>query len=71
MLRLEGWGFVCLIGCMVIVALSLSLLAGAWQAIGCGVAAILGILSGGLYAASVAPRSKPDAEPGAAADGEA
>ncbi len=29
--RLEGWGFVCLIGCAVTVALSLSLLAGAWR----------------------------------------
>ncbi|MGB9632700.1 MAG: hypothetical protein ACPL8I_05200 [Chloroflexaceae bacterium] len=66
--RLEGWGFVCLIGCAATVALSLSLLAGAWQAIGCGVAAMLGILSGGLYAASVGPRSESDAEPGAAAD---
>jgi hypothetical protein len=67
--RLEGWGFVCLIGSLVAVALSLSLLAGTWQAVGCGVGALLGILSGGLYAASVAPGSGADAEPGAAADG--
>ena len=45
MTRLEGWGFLCLIGCAVSVALSLSLLSGTWQAVGCGVGALLGILS--------------------------
>jgi hypothetical protein len=66
--RLEGWAFMCLIGCLVAVALSLTLLAGTWQAVGCGVGALLGILSGGLYAASVAPRSRTDAGPGPAQD---
>lgn len=66
MSRLEGWGFLCLIGCMVAVALSLSLLSGTWQIIGCGVGVMLGILSGGLYAASASPGTQPVAEPSAA-----
>lgn len=53
--RLEGWGFLCLMGCMVAVALSLTLLGGIWQAAGCGAGALLGILAGGLYAASATP----------------
>lgn len=69
--RLEGWGFVCLIGCAVAVALSLALLSGTWQAVGCGVGAMLGILSGGLYAASVTRRPQPEAEPRTPADREA
>ena len=68
MRRLEGWGFLCLMGCAVTVALSLSLFDGVWQAIGCGVGALIGILAGGLYAASVGPQSKADAEPDAAAN---
>jgi hypothetical protein len=68
MRRMEGWGFVGLIGCLVAVALSLSLLTGTWQAVGCGVGALLGILSGGLYASSVAPCSRADAEPVVAPD---
>lgn len=63
MLRLEGWGFLCLIGCMVAVALSLSLATGIWQAVGCGVGALLGILSGGLYAASVTPPGREERPP--------
>lgn len=51
--RLEGYGFLCLIGCTLTVSLSLCLLTGGWQALGCVVGALLGVLSGGLYAASV------------------
>lgn len=68
MSRLEGWGFVCLMSCAVTVVLSMSLFTGLWQAIGCGVGAVFGILSGGLYAASVRPRSQPAPESGDAAD---
>ncbi len=71
--RGEGWGFVFLIGCAVTVSLSLSLLEGSWQAVGCVVGALFGILSGGLYAASVAPRSCAEGQPNAnaaAASGE-
>jgi hypothetical protein len=56
--RLEGWGFLCLIGCMMTVTVSLSLFTGPWQALGCGVGTLLGILSGGLYAASAGPGCK-------------
>lgn len=66
--RLEGWGFICLMGCAVVVALSLALFSGTWQAVGCGVGAMLGILAGGLYAASVTPRSQGRAEAEAPAD---
>jgi hypothetical protein len=51
--RLEGWGFLCLMGCLLSVTLSLSLLSNSWQALGCVVGALLGILGGGLYAASI------------------
>jgi hypothetical protein len=61
--RLEGWGFLCLIASLVTIALSLTLLDGTWQAVGCGLGALLGILSGGLYAASVTPKSGAAAEP--------
>lgn len=64
----EGWGFVFLIGCAVTVSLSLSLLAGPWQAVGCVVGALFGIISGGLYAASVAPRASAEGKPNANAD---
>ncbi|MCX7667279.1 MAG: hypothetical protein N2112_17245, partial [Gemmataceae bacterium] len=51
----EGWAFLCLMGCCVTITISLSLLSGIWQAVGCVLAALLGIVSGGLYAASVTP----------------
>ncbi len=66
--RLEGLGFLCLIGCPVAVALSLTLLTGTLQAIGCGVGVMLGILAGGLYAASVTLRPQPEAEADAPTD---
>jgi hypothetical protein len=64
MARLEGWGFLCLIGCPVAVALSLSLLSGGWQVAGTLAGVALGVLAGGLYAASVRSPSVPDAAPG-------
>jgi hypothetical protein len=69
MSRLEGWGFLCLVGCTLAVTLSFSLFEGMWQAAGGGAGAVLGILSGGLYAASVRPKRCANAEPSAAADG--
>lgn len=51
----EGWAFLCLMGCVILTTLSLSLVSGIWQAVGCVLAALLGIVSGGLYAASVTP----------------
>lgn len=60
MSRLEGWGFLCLMGCMLSVALSLSLLSGGWQVAGCGIGVLLGVLAGGLYGASVSPRTRVD-----------
>jgi hypothetical protein len=53
--RFEGWAFLCLIGCLLGIGLSLTLLSGLWQAAGCALAAGLGILSGGLYGRSVEP----------------
>lgn len=51
--QLEGWGFISLMSCLVAITLSLTLLSGTWQVGGCIIAVVLGILSGGLYAASV------------------
>lgn len=56
MARMEGWAFLCLVGCCVAVALSLSLLSGSAQLVGLGLAVALGILSGGLYAAGAGRR---------------
>jgi hypothetical protein len=44
-------------------------LSGGWQVAGAALGVLLGVLAGGLYAASV--RSAADAEPGAVADGDA
>jgi hypothetical protein len=66
MQKLEGWGFLCLIGCLVAIALSMFVLEGTGRLIGCGIGVFLGILSGGLYAASVTKRSCAEAGPGAA-----
>lgn len=67
--RLEGWGFLCLIGCAVTVTLSLSLLSGGWQVGGTLAGVLIGVLAGGLYAASARPPTDLDAEPTAPADG--
>lgn len=55
MSRLEGWGFLSLMGACVAIALALSLLSGGWQLFAILIGVLLGILSGGLYAASVQP----------------
>lgn len=68
MSRLEGWGFLSLMGCTISVVLSLSLFSGGWQTAGCSLGALLGILSGGLYAASVQPHQQADAVPVALED---
>lgn len=62
MSKLEGWGFLCLIGCAVTIVLSLSLLSGPFQLFGLVTGVVLGVLAGGLYAASVGPRLVNDAE---------
>ncbi len=49
---LESWGFMCLMGCPLFVVLSLTVLTGGWAIAGHIIAAVLGILSGGFYAAS-------------------
>jgi hypothetical protein len=56
MRSLESWGFICLIGCPLFITLSLTVLTGGWSIAGQIVAAMLGVLSGGLYAASVRQR---------------
>ncbi len=56
MRSLENWGFLCLIGCPVLVTLSLTVLTGGWAIAGNVIAVILGILSGGFYAASAQHR---------------
>lgn len=50
--KLEGWAFLSLMGCLVVLTLSLTLLSGVWASVGSVVAVVLGILSGGLYGAS-------------------
>lgn len=54
--RLEGWAFLSLIGCLVALVVSLTLLSGAAMIVGTVASVMLGILAGGLYGASV--RSK-------------
>lgn len=54
--RLEGWAFLSLIGCLVALVVSLTLLSGAAMIAGTVASVMLGILAGGLYGASV--RSK-------------
>ncbi len=51
--RLAFVAFLFLIGCTLLLTLSLTVLSGIWTIIGSVVAAILGILSGGLYGLSV------------------
>jgi hypothetical protein len=53
---LEGWAFMSLMGCTLLIVLSASLLTGGWAIVGYGVAALLGVLSGGLYGASAQQR---------------
>jgi O-antigen ligase len=56
MRSLESWGFISLIGCLLLVTLSMTILTGRW-AIFVGITGVvLGILSGGIYAASARQR---------------
>jgi hypothetical protein len=60
MRNLESWGFICLMGCPLFVTLSLTVLTGGWAIAGNIIAAILGVLSGGFYGASVWYRGRSD-----------
>ncbi len=51
--RLEFWAFLSLMGCLLFVTLSLTILSGGWVIIGSVVAVMLGVLSGGLYGVSI------------------
>jgi hypothetical protein len=53
---LESWAFMSLMGCTLLIVLSASLLTGGWASVGYLVAALLGVLSGGLYGASAQQR---------------
>lgn len=61
--KMEGWGFVLLMGCLITTTLSLTLLSGGWQIAGSLAAVGMGILSGGFYAASVRPEQAAKALP--------
>jgi hypothetical protein len=52
MSSLEGWAFLCMIGCPLFITLSLTVLTGGWAIAANLIAVVLGILSGGLYAVS-------------------
>lgn len=51
--KLELLAFLSLIGCLLILTLSLTILSGTWAIIGSVIAVMLGILTGGLYGLSV------------------
>ena len=53
---LESWGFFCLMGCPLLVILSTTVLTGKWAITVGIIACVLGVLSGGLYAASARRR---------------
>lgn len=53
MTTLEGWAFLALMACLIGVVFALTLFEGAAAIIVSLIATVLGILSGGLYAASV------------------
>lgn len=61
----EGWGFLALMGSLVGVALSLSVLSGSGQVAGLLASVALGVLSGGLYAVAGGQQRQ---RPAAAAD---
>jgi hypothetical protein len=56
MSSLESWGFLSLIGCLLLVTLSMTVVTGGWAIFVGVVAVVLAILSGGLYAASAQQR---------------
>lgn len=65
----EGWGFLSLMGALLGVALSLTLLSGGGQVAGLLVSVVLGVLSGGLYAVAGGRRRPAGAgDPAEAAD---
>ena len=51
--KLEGWAFLSFIGFLLLLTLSLTVMSGGWATFGSVAAALLGILSGGLYGASI------------------
>lgn len=53
---LENWGFMLLIGCLLFVVLSLTVLTGIWATVANVAATVLGILSGGIYGVSAYQR---------------
>jgi hypothetical protein len=52
-MKRESWAFICLISCLLLITLSFTLLPATWTVAGLAVAVVMGVLSGGLYAASV------------------
>ncbi len=56
MSSLESWGFLSLIGSMLLVTLSMTVVTGGWAIFVGVIAVVFGILSGGLYAASAQQR---------------
>jgi hypothetical protein len=64
MLIPEKWSYRCLIACPLLVTISLTVLTGWWAIAASVIAVMLGILSGGFYAASIwhAEKSKNRAE---------
>lgn len=51
--KLGGWAFLSLMGCLLLLTLSLTVLSGDGAIVGSVVATLLGILAGGLYGAAV------------------
>jgi hypothetical protein len=52
-MKRENLAFILLINCLLLITLSFTLLPATWTVPALAVAVVLGILSGGLYAASV------------------
>ncbi len=68
MARLERWGWLCLVGCLLAVTVSLTLPSRGWQVAVASAGVVAGILSGGLLAASVRRGCGPGGEPGAGSE---
>jgi hypothetical protein len=56
MSSLKSWGFLSLIGCLLLATLSMTAVTGGWAIVAGAIAVVLGVLSGGLYAASAQQR---------------
>ncbi|MCS6883621.1 MAG: hypothetical protein NZU74_20025 [Chloroflexaceae bacterium] len=54
--KIELWAFASLMGCLLFLTLSFTLLSGGWAIVGSVIAVILGILSGGLFGLSIKPK---------------